>query len=207
MKQKASPSWWHGLFKAWFVLWLLGAVGLGAAYRLVLYPKQQYLQSLKGNVRHLSGRLTQLQQAQSSYFREKLSQSLEDKQSQCDRLLFTEMDLNRLDFRLAELARNHDVNAFESSNIFEKSDKYFENLKRVGQRQIVTQCEAGFPQFLRFLNALERNDPVLFVSQLGLTCPFDPKRQPAGQIECFALHVKDAIEEDVATVAKSDDTH
>ena len=192
MKQRGATSSWLSPVKVLLLLWLLGLLGLGAAYRTYLYPRQQLLQNLRRDTHRMSDRLMQLQQAQSPQYQQQLVQALSEEQTRCERLLFSDLELNRLDFRLRELARDHAVDAFESSNIFERTDKHIEQLKRVDQRQIVTQCEAEFPQFLRFLNALERNEPALFVAQLGLSCPFEPDRKPTGQIELFALHEKDA---------------
>jgi hypothetical protein len=165
-------------------------LGLGAAYGFLFYPRQEQLRRLTAEVKGLEERLTLLQQAQSPRYREEQMQTLAQQRAQCEQLLFAIKDLNRLDFRLRELARDSQVQGFESRNVFEQVDKPVEKLKRIDQRKMMTQCKADFPQFLRFLNAMERDEPVLFVSQFGLSQTFDPGEKPVGHIEVFALHEK-----------------
>lgn len=185
-----KKSIWQGPFKWFLLVWVLAALGLGGAYGFLLSPQQQQLQQLQIKVKGLDMRLTQLQRAQPKSYQEQQRQALVRQQQQCADLLFNKEALDRLDFRLQELARDNQVQSFESRNIFEHVDTQIEKLKQIDLRKIQTQCEASFPEFLYLLNSIERNEPTLFVTQFGLSQTFDPGQRPLGQIEIFALHEK-----------------
>ena len=173
------------------LVWLGCLVFVVVFYTLIYRPKQRQLYDLSRDVAKARGYDEALTLASTSPSRKKRETEIATLQERSDRICFPAEQLNTLDFRLHDMATQSRLDAFSAKNLFERGDKRLKGCKHIQQRFVMTSFSATFPSFLRFMNALERYSPTLFVSQFRIEQRYnrEPEEnlQPAAYIEFFAL--------------------
>jgi type II secretory pathway component PulM len=74
-----------------------------------------------------------------------------------------------LTFDISQIAKNNQVSSFSIRSRDQTTASKIPNCNYIEEKQIYISFAASFDQFARFLNALERNEPTLFVDRFTIT--------------------------------------
>jgi hypothetical protein len=98
-----------------------------------------------------------------------LSEELQDLQNTLQQFVIDVGDSANLTFDISQIANENRVTSFSINSKDRPESPMAPKYNHIGQRSIHVSFAAGFNQFAGFLNALERNQPVLFVDKLMIT--------------------------------------
>ena len=150
------------IWAACFVLFLL-------VYIFLLRPQKE--------IRHrIENRLAEKQQIHESALKASQSETKNYLSEQITRLrdrlndfVIDYEDAADLTFDISKIANEKNVDSLSIKGNDNKRIEEIPNCTYIGESHIDIDFSAGFNQFATFLNALERNRPVLFVDQFTIT--------------------------------------
>ncbi|MCP4450916.1 MAG: hypothetical protein GY809_05600 [Planctomycetes bacterium] len=157
-------------------------------YGLLYRPQQAQLSTLQSQAADKAAQLEQLQTAKAQSYQDRLTGNLDTQRQQRDAILFRRERLHELDFQLQHLVSEFQLASFSSSNLFGFAESKENKPKHIGHCKINTRFEGGYLPFLQFLNALERHEPTLFITEFGLTQGYGAQTQCVGHIEASAYY-------------------
>jgi hypothetical protein len=102
--------------------------------------------------------------------------------------VFNSDELNGLDFRIRSLAEKNGLWDFSGRYVATTSTIGTTRFKRIAQRELVLSFNCGFPDFLRFVNELERHQPFMFVNQFTIRNAAGKEVGLSSDMECSILH-------------------
>jgi len=172
------------------VIWLIWLACLLAAYWLAVIPQQRLLERCQVEISQKAERRDFLQRAKSPEAQERTREELEALEQKNGDFLFHTDDLNTLDFRVHELASSKRLTDFSGQNVTSGLDGRVLALKHVAQRELLVSFRCNFPDFVRFVNELERHQPILLVNQFTLKRVSDVDEKLSGEMELAVFYEK-----------------
>ncbi len=104
-------------------------------------------------------------------------------------MLFPKDSLNSLDLRINEAAMSSHLTDFSCRDITPDLGSQFSKLKLLGQRKLRSSFGCSFTNFFNFINALERQQPLVLISEFTLRHVSDTSEQLAGDVELVVLYL------------------
>jgi hypothetical protein len=182
---KSKLRQWSRILVVWLVC--LGCVGV--FYFLILSPQQRVTWNQSDKSTQEAKRVDFLQRFSSPQARNKNLAEMEELGKRHASLLFRKDDLNRFDLRMNEIATQSRLVDFSCRDINPDLGAQFPKLKLLGQRKLRLSFKCSFPDFLNFINALERQQPLVLVSEYTLRRLTDNSEQLAGDVELAVLYL------------------
>jgi len=145
-----------------FVLLLL-------AYMSVLTPQKKSKKQLEKEFVEVKQTYDQTVTATKDETKTRLSKEVEDLQDQLKQFVIDYEDAADLTFDISQIASQISVSSFSINSRNDAGAPAMPNCDHISQKQIHVSFTAGFNKFASFLNALERNRPVLFVDKFMIT--------------------------------------
>jgi Tfp pilus assembly protein PilO len=145
-----------------FVLLLL-------AYMSVLTPQKKSKKQIEKEFVEVKQTYDQTVTATNDETKTRLSKEVEDLQDQLKQFVIDHEDAANLTFDISQIASQKSVGSFSVKSRDSSGAPAAPNCSHIDQKQIHVSFTAGFNQFASFLNALERNRPVLFVDKFMIT--------------------------------------
>ena len=99
----------------------------------------------------------------------RLSEEIGNLQDRLKQFVIDYQDSANLTFDISQIASQMGVNSFSIKSRDSTGAPAMPNLNHISDKQIYVSFTAGFNQFASFLNAMERNRPVLFVDKFTIT--------------------------------------
>ncbi|HEX42851.1 MAG TPA: hypothetical protein ENN81_12445 [Phycisphaerales bacterium] len=155
------------------------------AYMLVISPQQKARRRIEQQLAKDKAAFELAVDAAKPENREKMNRQLEQLTARLDDFTVPASEAASLTFDISRLARDHQLQEF-SIRGKEAHEKTAESASLVANR-IVVSFNGSFTQFARFLNALERNGPVLFVDTLSIVKPSDRSGVQRAEMDISAL--------------------
>ena len=172
------------------IAWLMGLVALAIFHFAVVVPKSRTLADCRQRVADKAQRLTFLRNARSQRQQQRVRMEQEDREQQYREFVFDTNDLNRLDFLIRDLAEGHGLADFSGRTVGTTASVGGTELKRIAQRNVVLSFRCGFGQLVRFINQLERHQPVIFVDQFTVRAATGEESGLDCDMECSILYRK-----------------
>lgn len=154
-----------GKKKLWIFLgvWMLGLGILVGLYVLVLKPQEEEREAVQRQVDEEEQRRQDLRLASMPTSREKRSQQLASLDQQRMELVGDFTDSSGITFAVNELARQHNLKNFTSSMVKYGGEAEYEKCQYLMEQRIRVSFQSDFIDFVKFINVLERSQPVIFV--------------------------------------------
>ncbi len=178
-------------FVVWILIaWVIGLAVLAIFHFAVVVPNGRALADSRQRVADKVERVTFLRNARSERQQQRIRMEQEDHERQYREFVFDTNDLNRLDFLIRDLAEGHNLADFSGRTVGTATNIGGVGFQRIAQRNLVLSFQCGFAQLVRFINELERHQPVIFVDQF--TIRGGPGRQGGldCDLECSVLYRK-----------------
>jgi hypothetical protein len=165
------------------VVWVIGLFVLLAFHFGFVARQAKAVNALRGQVIAKADRFTFLKAAKSPREQEHLAEAQKELERQYSDFVFTSEQLNELDFELRALADKNNLSEFSARHVGTTTKIIATPLKQIAQRDLVLSFGCTFPDFLRFVNEMERHQPILIADQytlrpggqkeMGLTCTLE----------------------------------
>jgi len=172
------------------IVWVIGLAALAIFHFAVVLPGGRALGDCRRRVADKVERVTFLRNARSERRQQRIRMEREDRERQYREFVFDTNDLNRLDFLIRDLAEGHDLADFSGRTVGTATKIGGEELKRIAQRNVVLSFRCGFAQLVRFINELERHQPIIFVDQFTVRAAVGQEAGLDCDMECSILYRK-----------------
>jgi hypothetical protein len=169
-------------------VWVLCLVGLVAAHLDLVAPQERAVAASRAEIEAAAEWFTSLKNARSTAEQERLATEREETERRFASYVFTAEQLNQLDFELRALSEQHHLTDFSARHVRTTNKVGAAEFKRIAQRDMILSFKSTFPDFLRFINELERHYPVLLVDSFTPAAAPDKGGVLSCTMECSLLY-------------------
>jgi hypothetical protein len=185
------PSYHKYLFLT-LATWGPGAVACLLAYVLLLQPQADQLSDLNRRIAQKTETHRAALQTLAPARQTELRTRAQELTRQVGDFLTEFDDAPALTFAIGQVANQTKVNALASKDRAAPSTSFTET-RQISENYMDVTFAGAFPQFAAFLNALERNRPVVFIDEFTLARPESAESLPEVRLVVATL-VKKASE-------------
>lgn len=161
------------VYKTYFavavLVWAISLVVLFVGYMWVLAPQGRSKKQIGKELVEAKDAYDQTVAADKDEPKARLSKEIEDLRGRLKQFVIDYEDSANLTFDISQLASQMSLSSFGIKGRDNPAAPATPNGDRIVKKQIQIGFTAGFNQFASFLNALERNQPVLFVDEFMIT--------------------------------------
>lgn len=168
--------------------WTLCLAALGAAHFGLIVPRGRAVAASRTEIEAAAEWFTSLKNARSVAEQERLDAEREELERRFAGYVFTAEQLNQLDFELRALSEQHRLTDFSARHVRTAGKIGATELKRIAQREMILSFQSTFPDFLRFINELERHYPVLIVDAFTPSVAANKEGVLSCTMECSLLY-------------------
>jgi hypothetical protein len=172
----------------WLIAWGIGLVLLVVFHLAFVAPRGRALSDCRRQTTAEAQRFSFLKNAKSAKERDRAKREQEDLQRQYSDFVFNNDELNGLDFRIRSLAEKNGMSDFSSRHVATTSTIGTLKLTRITRRELVLSFNCAFPDFLRFVNELERHQPIMLVNQFTVRNVIGKEAGLSCDMECSILY-------------------
>jgi hypothetical protein len=172
----------------WLIAWGLCLVALGVFHFAFVAPRGRALTASRGDAVAGAKQFSFLKNAKSAREQERAKMEQQDLERQYSDFVFNSDEMNGLDFRIRSIAEKNGLWDFSSRHVATTSTLGTTKLQRVAQRELVLSFSCGFPDFLRFVNEMERHQPIMFVNQFTIRNVAGKEAGLSCDMECSVLY-------------------
>lgn len=144
-------------------VWVFCLVALIGVHLGLVAPRGRAVTASHARVEAAAGRFTLLRNARSQREQARLAAEREEMDRHFGEYVFTGEQVNGLDFELRNLADKNNLKEFSARHVRTTTKVGATVLKKIAQRDIILSFKSTFPDFLRFINELERHSPIVIV--------------------------------------------
>jgi hypothetical protein len=170
------------------VAWVLclGAL-IGVHFGLVL-PHSRAVADSNDAIQAAVERFTLLSDAKSEREQARRKTRQDELEYRLAEYVFSPSQLNQLDFELRGLSEKNHLTDFSARHVRTTSKVGATEIKRIAQREMILSFKSTFPDFLRFINELERHYPIVLVDSFSPTTMKDRDGLLSCTMECSLLY-------------------
>ena len=173
MLSVAKKRHMKSVHKRYFVVTALVWAGcltvLFVVYMLVLAPQERSRKQIEKEFVEAKNAYDQTVAAAKDKTKGRLTKEIEDLQGRLKKFVIDYEDSANLTFDISQIASQIGVSSFGIKGRDNSGAQATADGDQIVQKRIQVSFTAGFNQFASFLNALERNRPVLFVDEFTIT--------------------------------------
>jgi hypothetical protein len=170
------------------VVWVVGLAALLVFHFAFVTRQAQVVKACRQQVIAKADWFTFLKGARSTREQERLAETQKELERQYGDFVFSGEQMNQLDFELRALAEKNNLSEFSARHGGTATKIVATPLKQIAQRDLILSFNGTFPDFLRFVNELERHQPILIVDQFTLRTGNQKESGLACTLECSLLY-------------------
>ena len=170
------------------VVWVIGLVVLLVFHFAFVARQARAVDASRQQVIAKADRYTFLKGAKSTREQERLAEVQKDLERQYSDFVFSSEQMNQLDFELRALAEKNNLSGFSARHVGSTTKIIATPLKQIAQRDLVLSFNCTFPDFLRFVNEMERHQPITIVDQYTLRTGVQKEGGLTCTLECCLLY-------------------
>lgn len=168
--------------------WVLCLGVLIAAHLGLVAPRGRAVAASRAEIETTAEWFTSLKNARSTKEQARLATDREDMERRFANYVFTTEQLSQLDFELRALSEKNHLTDFSARHVRTTSKVGAVELKRIAQREMILSFNSTFPDFLRFINELERHYPVVLVDAFTPSAAVEKGGAVSCTLECSLLY-------------------
>jgi hypothetical protein len=161
-------------------VWVFCLAALIGVHLGLVAPRGRAVTASHARVEAAADRFTLLRNAKSEREQARLATEREEMDRNFAEYIFTGEQLNALDFELRALADKNNLKEFSARHVRTTSKVGATVLKKIAQQDIILSFKSTFPDFLRFINELERHSPIVIVDAFAPSVATDK----SGLVSC-----------------------
>ncbi len=162
-------SMYRKYFKAWGVIWAICFVVLFLFYLVVLGPQREVrtrTQARLAEVQALAQTATEAAQEKNKL---RLAEQVQEASATLERFAIGQAATDSLTLDIGAVPGRDQLGAFGISAGGSEAVIKMNNCKHISGRRVTVTFASSFNRFAAFLNALERNEPVVIVDTFSIT--------------------------------------
>jgi hypothetical protein len=168
--------------------WVLCLIALGAFHLGYVAPRERSLTACSAEAKTKFDRASLLMRAKSPKEQERRKTELTTAERKYAEFVLAADEISKLDFAIREIADRNKLQDFSARHTTTTTAVGPVKLKQIAQSELLISFTGGFPGILRFVNDLERHEPVVFVNQFSLRRDAIKTDTLACDMECSVLH-------------------
>ena len=149
-------------------IWAVSLVTCFLFYMFLLSPQQDEINSIHLQLSEKNESNQNLKSAEAAQMRERISDELEEKQKILDNYSFNMNESGKLTYIVGRISGDFDsidTGSFTSKRLMEGSVSKTEGFEHLSEERLNVSFMSDFEGFVRFLNNLERNRPIIFIDR------------------------------------------
>lgn len=155
------------------VVWVLGLVALAAFHFVFVAREERAVADCRDRLEARTERFAFLRIARSDQQQQRRKAAEEELAITYAGFVFNTERMSQLDFELRNLAEKNNLQEFSARHVATTGKVGNTTLKKIAQRELIFSFKSTFPEFLRFVNELERHYPLALVDQFTLQTGID----------------------------------
>lgn len=155
--------------KAGGVFWAACFVGLFLFYLIVLGPQERLAGQTAERRSELQSRAQAASEAADEKNKIRLDEQVQDAAKMLERFVIAPKATDSLTLDIGEIPARDELGAFSISSGEGEGIIKMTNCKHISGRRVTVSFASSFNKFAAFLNALERNQPVIIVDTFSIT--------------------------------------
>ena len=136
------------------VVWLLVFSLMLVFYLLVMMPERKGHEQYFDQLAQISQRLEFLNRAKEKRLHQVMNKEISQIKKRCNEIIFSESDLNILDFRVQEIGQKCNLRDFSSRVLASKNPRRDDESKAIENRRLLVSFDCSFADFIVFLLTL-----------------------------------------------------
>jgi hypothetical protein len=172
---------------AFAVAWVLCLAALVAFHVACVMPREQALATCRNDVRARSDRFDRLTKAKSATEQERVKTREADLEHRYSDFVFGGDEMNKLNFAIQAIANKDGLQDFSARRTSTTTSLGTTKLKQIAQAEWLLSFTGDFAGMLRFMNDLERHQPVVLVNQFTIHGATTRPNALACDMECSVL--------------------
>jgi hypothetical protein len=156
-------------FKVGIVFWAVCFIVLFFSYLIVLAPQEKVRRATEINLAETRRLAQSAREAAEEKNKNKLLEQLSDTGKQLNAFVVEQGEAANLTFDIGRISSEIRLDSFSSFFTGGEGTLKTDSYKHINARQISVNFNSSFNRFAMFLNALERNRPVIFVDTFSIT--------------------------------------
>ena len=149
-------------------LWVLCLLALFLLYMLVLSPQQDEMAELQLKILGKKESHQNLRKAGASEVQARIRDELEQKKHKLNDFMFEADEKGKLTYMVGKISDDFTsikAGSYTSKRLMEASVSKTEGFEHLSEERVNITFTSDFEGFARFLNTLERNQPVIFIDR------------------------------------------
>jgi hypothetical protein len=157
------------LLAALVLLWGGSVIVLLSIHMFLMMPQQKESRLLDKQLMEKRLRYNTSKAADNTKARARLAQKVEGLTTELEKFAADVEDLDDLSFSISKIAAEIGVEAFKSKGVDPETYSVIPNCNSIGRVSIEIDFIGSFNKFARFVNRLERYEPVVFVDEFVIS--------------------------------------
>lgn len=170
------------LITAVLVIWALWFAATGAMYYYMIAPAKQRAAELKQQLQNTAKAVKELEKAKTTQFQQQLEKKVADYKSKVKDFVIGTNKADQLMFNISQIAKDLKVDQFASRDRSRGNYEDISGCDRVKIARIDVEFSSDFIDFARFINYMERNDPIVFIDNFSIGRTATSGREARAQI-------------------------
>lgn len=151
------------------LIWAGCLILLFLLYMLVIVPQQKSKSNTEKQLAETKQKYDQTMRATKDESKTQLREEIERLKGRLQQFAIEPEQSADLTFDISQIANDNQVSSFSIRSKDKAAASKIPNCEYIEEKHIHISFSASFDQFARFLNALERNEPTLFVDSFTIT--------------------------------------
>ncbi len=148
------------------VIWAVSIVAFVLVYLLLISPQNNMRRQLSGKIQHKRSQYESVFALSRLETRQKMRKELEEREDQLDRYAIPARNSANITFDISRIANAQQVSSF---SIKSRDAEELPNCDYLAESRMYATFDGRFDQFAKFLNALERNSPLVFIDAFSIS--------------------------------------
>ena len=155
--------------KIGILFWAFCFIALLLSYLFVLAPQERIRRLTERKLKNTKLLAQSAREAAEEKNKNLLLEKLSNSGKKLKKFVIEQKNVNNLTFVIGGISGEVKLNAFSSSFTGSEGTKKTDIYKHITARQISVNFKSTFNMFANFLNALELNEPVVFIDAFSIT--------------------------------------
>jgi len=170
------------------VAWVICLMVVAAFHFALVGPQARALTTGRALATAKAERFSLLRGAKSARAQEQIKEEQEELERRYADFVLTSEQMNDLDFRIRAIAEKSGIREFSARHLGTVSKMGDTPLKQIAQRDLAVSFNCTFGDFLRFVNEMERHQPILIVDQFTLKTGAQKESGLSCMLDCCVLY-------------------
>jgi hypothetical protein len=164
------------------LLWGGAFIVLSVTHMFLMLPQQKEAELLGKQLREKRLKYEQSKAADSEQAQTQLSEKVGELTEELDTFAAKVDDLDSLWFSISRIASETGVEGFQGRGKENESYSLIPNCYNIGTASMEVDFASSFTKFAKFINRLERYNPIVFINEFTITRPTKEGSEPKSKL-------------------------